>query len=65
MKRHVSIYFARRLLPLDPWGGGSKGQNSCFSEHGHDAYEIKGNVVSRNKLVHFLSLHTPSSPGAS
>ena len=29
--------------PPWPWGSGSKGQNLTFSEHGHVAYQIKGN----------------------
>ena len=29
-------------LPHDPRGMGSKGQNTHFSEHGHVAYQIKG-----------------------
>ena len=53
------------FLPIDPlpgpWGG-SKGQNSTFSEHGHVAYQLKGNKECSSMQAHILSLHTPSTP---
>ena len=48
--------------PLDP-GVGSKGQNLTFSEHGHVAYQIKGNGKSSNMQAHILSLHTSLTSG--
>ena len=45
-------------------GLGSKGQYSTFSEHGHVAYQIKGNHKCAN-IVHskyFARRHTPPSP---
>ena len=33
---------------------GSKGQNSTFSEHGHVAYQIKGNQVCSNMVANIL-----------
>ena len=41
---------------------GSKGKNSTFSEHGHVAYEIKGNDECSNMYAHIMSLHAPSTP---
>ena len=40
---------------------GIKIQNSKFSEHGHVAYQIKGNGDCSNMKAHILSLHTPST----
>ena len=42
MQQHGSKYFlsADPTPTADP-GGGSKGQNSTFTEHGHLAYQIK------------------------
>ena len=51
------------ILPLPRIWGGSKGQNSTFSEHGHVAYQIKGNDECSNMQAHILSLHTLSTPG--
>ena len=42
MQLHDSKYCTHRHHPPDPWVG-SIGQNSTFSEHGHVAYQIKGN----------------------
>ena len=47
---------------LNP-GLGSKGQNSTFSEHGHVAYQIKGNDECSKMQAHILSFHIPSTPG--
>ena len=41
----------------------SKGQNSTFSEHGHVAYQIKGNDECSNMQAHILSLYASSTPG--
>ena len=62
MQQHASTYSVLTQT-LDPWGVGSKGQNSSFSEHGHVAYQIKGNHKCSNMQGHILSLHTPSTPG--
>ena len=35
-------------------GVGSKCQNSTFSEHGHVAYQIKGNVSCSNMVANSL-----------
>ena len=37
-------------------GKGSIGQKSTFSEHGHVAYQIKGNDECSNIQAHTLSL---------
>ena len=62
MQQHASTYSVLTHT-LDPWGVGSKGQNSSFSEHGHVAYHIKGNHKCSNMQGHILSLHTPSTLG--
>ena len=41
------------ILPADSLGG-SKGQNSTFSEHGHVAYQIKGNHKRSNTVASIL-----------
>ena len=54
------------ILPIDhllTLGMGSKGQTFTFSEHGHVAYQIKGNDECSNMQANILSLHTPLSPG--
>ena len=61
MHQHGSKYFAHR--PPPGTRGGSKGQNSTFSEHGHVAYQVKGNDKCSNMQAHILSLHAPSTPG--
>ena len=45
MQHHGSKYFfpADAHPPPSPWGIASKGQNLSFSEHGHVAFQIKGN----------------------
>ena len=40
-------------------GVGSKGQNSTFSEHGHVAYQIKGNGAA---CKHIFSPYTHPQP---
>ena len=42
MQQHCSKYFARRHPP-PTLGLGSIDRKSTFSEHGHVAYQIKGN----------------------
>ena len=63
MQQHGSKYFAHRPPLLPTLVVGSKGQNSTFSEHGHVAYQIKGNEECSSMQAHILSLHTPSTPG--
>ena len=47
-------------LPPNP---GSKGQNSTFSEHGHVAYQIKGNNECSNMVANVLLANIyPSTP---
>ena len=48
MQQHCRNYLARRPPPLP---SGSKGQNSNSSEHGHVAYQIKGNHECSNNVV--------------
>ena len=44
MHQYASKYFVRRPPPKTlEWD-----QNSSFSEHGHAAYQIKGNEVKTN-----------------
>ena len=62
MQQHGSKHFACRPLPPTTLGMGSVGQKSTFSEHGHVAYQIKGNDKCSNMQVHILSFHTPSIP---
>ena len=42
---------------------GSKGQNSTFSEHGHVAYQIKGNHGSSNMVADIMPADPPD-PGS-
>ena len=45
--------------PYDPRGIGSKGQNS---EHGHLAYQIKGNHEFSNMVASILPAYPPPTP---
>ena len=36
---------------------------STFSEFGHVAHQVKGNVANNNMLSNILPLHTPLTPG--
>ena len=50
MHQHGSKHFARRPQTPSPPSNlemGSIGQNSFFSEHGHDAYQLKWNHLMR------------------
>ena len=53
------------ILPADPTsltlGLGSKGPNSTLSEHGHVAYQIKGNHECSNMVANILPAD-PSDP---
>ena len=48
------------ILPADPppppltLGMGVKGQNYFFYEHGHVAYQIKGNLECSKMVAHIL-----------
>ena len=42
------------ILPVDPIGMGSLGQTSTFSEHGHAAYQNKGNNEFSNMVANIL-----------
>ena len=53
MQQHNSKHFARRRPPPPPLKG-STGQNSTFSEHGRDAYQIKWSHECSNMLVNVL-----------
>ena len=59
MQQHGSKYLARRHHHPQPWG--SKGRNSIFSEHGHVAYQIKGNHACGNMVANILPAD-PQSP---
>ena len=64
MHQHGSKYFARRSLP-SYLGEGSNGQNSTLPEHGHIAYQIKGNHKCSNLVANSLpgdSLPLPLGP---
>ena len=56
MQQHGRKYFACRPPPPPP----TKRSNFHFSEHGHVAYQIKGNHECSNKLAYILSF--PQSP---
>ena len=58
MQQDAGEYFARMPLTL---GMGSIGQNSTFSEHGHVAYQIKGNHECSIMVANILPAD-PSSP---
>ena len=52
-------YFARIRTP--PWTLGW-GQNSSFTEHGHVAYQIKGNHECSNMVANILPEHPHTPP---
>ena len=68
----ANILPAEPLLPPPPpphthththtLGMGSKGQNSIFSEHGHDAYQIKENHECSNMVANILLAEPPTAP---
>ena len=54
--QHGSKYIYRQTLR--PLPGGSKGQNLTYSEHGHAAYQIKGNgTLSTMQALYSLLTH--------
>ena len=61
MQHHCSKYFARRPHPHrrapDPIG--TKAQNSTFQEHGHVAYQTKGNHEFSNRIATILPTDQP------
>ena len=61
----VAKHMVANILPIDPlpgpWGG-VKRSKFIFSEHGHGAYQIKGNGECSIMQAHFLFIHTPSTP---
>ena len=61
MQQHGSKYFALRPKSLT-LGIGLIGQISTFSEHGHVAYQIKGNQVSSNMVVNIFQAVLPLTP---
>ena len=62
-KQHGSKHFASKPILPRLWEMESKGQNLTFSEHGHIAYQIKGNGKCSNMQAHILSLRIPSTTG--
>ena len=63
MQQNGSQYFTHRTPSPPTLGVGSKGQNFTFSEHGHVAYQIKGDHECSNMQANSMSLHQPSTPG--
>ena len=64
MQQHCSKYFAHRPPPHrrapDPME--TKAQNSTFSEHGHVAYQTKGNLKFSNRIANILQTTLPPDP---
>ena len=62
MQQHGSKYFACRS---DRGQGGGRGSKFNFSEHGHAAYQIKGNHECNNMVANILPAdpHAPSDRG--
>ena len=66
---HIKLKGATNVaMPADPpshltLGRGSKVQNSTFSEHGLDAYQIKGNHECSNIVATIFARRPPSDPG--
>ena len=44
-------------------GGGTETKIQLFSEHGHVAYQIKGNDACSKMVANILPADTPSIPG--
>ena len=62
MQQHGGKFCRRPPTPYrhhDPRGIVSKGHNSTFSEHGHFAYQIKGNHEFSNMVATILPAYTP------
>ena len=53
--KHIKLIFDQRSVSNSYMGlgVGSKGQNSTFSEHGHAAYQIKGNHEYMQYILNF------------
>ena len=58
--QHGSKYYAHRPPPPDP--GGQKVKNSTLLEHGHIAYNIKGNHKCSNMVANILPAAPHPSP---
>ena len=64
MQQHGSKYFASKPTSPTTLGIGSKGQNSTFSEHGHVAYNIKGNLEMQQHSSKYFACRPPTpDPG--
>ena len=61
MQQHGSKCYACRRPP-PTLGMGSIGQNSTFLEHGHVAYQIKGNHECTNMVANILPAEAPPTP---
>ena len=61
MQEYGPKYFSCRAPSLDPRDGVNR-SNSTFSEHGHVAYQIKGNHGCTNMVVNILPADTPPPP---
>ena len=59
MQQHGRKYFACRGPPPLTLRLGSKGQNSTLSEHGHVAYQIKGNHECSDMVADILPVDPP------
>ena len=63
--KHIKCDFRSKawVRPFEwTYGVGSKGQYSTFSEHGHVAYQIKGNQKCSNMVANILPAD-PRDPG--
>ena len=59
MQQHGSKYFARRPPP-PTLGVGLKGHISTILEHGHVAYQVKGNHKCSKMVANILPAEPPS-----
>ena len=63
MQQHGSKYLnIFSQIPPPPRPQGSKDQNSTFSEHGHVAYQIKGNHKCSNMVANIIIFSRRSPP---
>ena len=51
---HKCSNMVANIIPPQPWGWGSVGQNSTFLEHGRVAYQIKENQECSNRVTNIL-----------
>ena len=64
MRKHGSIYFARRPPPTPPDpGGGVKMSKLTFSKHAHVAYQLKWNHKCSHMVANISPADPPQGPG--